>query len=100
MLAFKDALLGIFAVRVSLLILVDKRKQVDRSNLHEDDLTILDLLLFFVLLDNATFSRLQRIKVVLSTNLDLAFPQSFKSHQAVVIQALRELEMVDISSMW
>ena len=100
MLAFEDALLGIFAVRVSLLILVDKRKQVDRSNLHEDDLTILDLLLFFVLLDNATFSRLQRIKVVLSTDLDFAFSQSFKSHQAVVIQALRELEMVDISSVW
>jgi hypothetical protein len=98
MLAFKNALLRVFAVRVSLLILVDERKQIDWSNLHENDLSILDLLFFFVLLDNATFSRLQGIKVVLSSNLDLSFPQSLEGYQAVIIQPMWEFEMVDISA--
>lgn len=80
MLALKDALLGVLAVRVSLLVLIDKRKQVDWPNLHKDDLSILDFLLFFVLLDNATFSRLKWIKVVLSSNLDLSFSQCLEGH--------------------
>ena len=81
------------------LILLDKWKQVDRSNSEENDIAILNFVKLFVFLNNATFSNLEGLEVVLSSNLYFLFSLSLECNDTEVVQVLVELDMIYISSM-
>ena len=82
MLALQDwLLLTVVLLCVHLLILIDKWHQIDRANLHEDDLAVLKLSAALALdfLHDATFTNLEWLVDVLAADLNVALFLSFES---------------------
>ena len=98
MLAFENRLLRtIVSLFILFLILFDPGYEINVES-NEHDFTILNTIILILILNDLTLADLHRVISIISSNINLTLSLCLKSYERVVVKALREGDMVCISS--
>ena len=84
---------------ILLLVCLNKWNEIDWTLIDKDDLAIHNAICHVLILYNATLSDAHRLIAIVASNVDLTFPLCLKCDDCVVVQLLRELHMIGVTSM-
>ena len=84
---------------ILLLVRLNKWNEIDWTLIDKDDLTIYDAICHVLILYNATLTNAHWLIAIVASNVDLTLPLCLECDDRVVVQLLRELHVIGITSM-